>query len=867
MEPSRYLALYLAPVGARAAPSGNLALPELELRHWYLDEGEVETPPLSLPELFTAAVECGHTEARAELKRRVGVVNAKLEEYRAVRDKAQDDRTQLAGDLLLSQRAVVTMQMQAGEMQAHSGHLEIEVERARLRVRELEGSRMWRATAPLRRTGERVKRVRARARAGWIGLHHLRRQAALAGTIWRDEGPRALLRRVADKLVRRRRFVAPQAAAYAVETALHPLAFEPVSLPRVSVIVPVYGNPLTSFTCLRSVHAHTRGAFEVLVMDDASPVPADLDLATVTGVRFERNAANLGFIGNCNRGAELSRGEILVFLNNDTIVTSGWLEALLEILDGTGDAGMVGAKLIYPDGRLQEAGGLVWRDGSAWNFGRDDDPSRPEYNYVREVDYCSGACLAIGRDFFHALGGFDQRYAPAYYEDTDLAFAVRAAGRKVFYQPRAVVVHFEGVTSGTSTWTGTKRHQVANATTFAAKWASELVAHAPNGVRPELERDRWAQMRVLVVDACLLTPDEDAGSMRMKAALEILTALKCKVTFVADNLEYRQPHVDDLARCGVEVLFHPYVRSIADLLSRRGREFDLVLLSRHYVASRHIDAVRAFAPDALVAFDTVDLHFLRAERLAELDGSASVKAAARANREQELALIRKADVTLVVSPFEQALLAQLVPQAPVLVLSTIHDAMPEGKPHAARKGIVFIGSFQHPPNVDGVLWYAREVMPRLRQRLPGVPTYIVGSKVPATIKALAADDFVVTGFVKDIGPYFTGCRVSVSPLRYGAGVKGKVNLAMSYGLPVVATSTSVEGMYLTPGVDVLVADDAETFAAAIAEAYEDEALWQRLAAAGRDNIETHFSRAVARSAITRLLARVRANRDAGLATA
>jgi len=356
----------------------------------------------------------------------------------------------------------------------------------------------------------------------------------------------------------------------------------------------------------------------------------------------------------------------------------------------------------------------------------------------------------------------------------------------------------------------------------------------------------------------MLTPDLDSGSMRMRAALDILTQLKCKVTFVADNLEYRQPYVDDLAQSGIEVLFAPYVRSIADLLSRRGREFDLVMLSRHYVAAKHIDAVRAFAPDALIVFDTVDLHFLRAERLAELDGSVAAKASARAKRDEELALIRKADVTLVVSPVEEALLAKLLPAASVLLLSNIHETMPEGKPCAERRGLVFIGSFQHPPNVDGVLWYARDVLPRLRQLLPGVPTYVIGSNPPASIRSLAADDFVVTDYVKDVTPYFAGCRVSVSPLRYGAGVKGKVNLAMSYGLPVVATSPSIEGMHLDPGNDVLVADDADAFAQAVAEAYADEALWQRLSEGGRENVRTHFSRDVARSALTRLIARLRA---------
>src|SRR5216110_1651761 len=243
------------------------------------------------------------------------------------------------------------------------------------------------------------------------------------------------------------------------------------------------------------------------------------------GVVYLRNATNSGFITSCKRGAEAARGKYLVFLNNDALVRPGWLTALLDTFAEQPGTGIVGSKLIYPDGRLQEAGGIIWRDASGWNYGKFDDPEKPEYNYLREVDYCSAAALMIRKSLFQKLGAFDAKYAPAYYEDTDLSFKVRKAGYKVLYQPLSEVIHYEGVTGGTDLATGTKKHQDINRSTFAETWAAELITKPANGDVAFMSQAPPGRKNILVIDHHIPVPDKDSGSLRMFQILKLLHQL------------------------------------------------------------------------------------------------------------------------------------------------------------------------------------------------------------------------------------------------------------------------------------------------------------------------------------------------------
>lgn len=634
-----------------------------------------------------------------------------------------------------------------------------------------------------------------------------------------------------------------------------PFSVPTSATPRASIVIPVFDQFSHTLGCLRALAAHPPLAtMEIIVVDDGSSDETEAALARVRGLRYHRREANGGFIAACNDGAASARGDYLVFLNNDTVPQPGWLDALLDTFDEHPGTGLVGAQLLYPDGRLQEAGGVVFDDGSGWNYGRFGAPDAPRHAFVREADYCSGAAIAVPRALFDQLGGFDVRYAPAYYEDTDLAFAVRAAGFGTLYQPAARVLHMEGATSGTDIAQGPKAYQVRNQSIFALKWQSVLSAHSPAGASVDVAALRQRQHAVLIIDALTPQPDRDSGSLRLVNLMRMLREEGAHVVFLPADRSFAGHYTRTLQQIGVEVWYRPFAAAVPVWLREHGQRFDSVLVCRHYVMREMLPLLREHAPRARLVFDTVDLHYLRERRGAELANNPALLRAAERTRATELDVIARSDATLVVSEVERELLARDAPEARVEVLSNLHRGGGPGKPFGQRKDILFVGGFRHPPNIDAVRWFVDTVWPLVHAREPTLHFHCVGADVPAAITRLAErPGVVVHGHVPDLVPFLDGARLAVAPLRYGAGVKGKVNQSMAHGQPVVATSCGVEGMHLRAGEDVLVADDAAGFADAILRGYHDGALWQRLADNGRANVERHFSLDAGRDVVCRVL--------------
>jgi glycosyltransferase involved in cell wall biosynthesis len=336
--------------------------------------------------------------------------------------------------------------------------------------------------------------------------------------------------------------------------------------------------------------------------------------------------------------------------------------------------------------------------------------------------------------------------------------------------------------------------------------------------------------------------------------MKVLQRLGYKITFAADNLPYHDRYTPMLQGIGIEVVYAPYATSIADYLKQHGSLFDVVVLSRADCAARHIDVALECCPQARVLFDTVDLHFLREQRLAELSGSALQREAALSRKLQELSVAHKAHTTLVVSPVELELFRNEAPDVHVALLSNIHATAGRKAGFEARRDILFIGSFEHPPNADAMHWFIDAVWPLVRQRRAELNLKIVGGGAPPALVAKADAHIQFTGFIADIAPLFDGIRVSIAPLRYGAGVKGKINSSLAHGVPVIATTVAAEGMGLVDGVDVLIADEPQAFADALLRAYDDAALWLSLSDAGLASMERHFSFAVAERQLRAILA-------------
>ena len=632
--------------------------------------------------------------------------------------------------------------------------------------------------------------------------------------------------------------------------------FAPQAAPDVSIIVPSYGRLFDTLRCLTSIMAHSGDAvaYEVIVADDRPDAPIAARLRAIPGLRVEQNPHNLGFLRSCNRAAELATGRYILFLNNDTNVHPGWLAPLVQLPDSDPRIGMIGSKLLNADGTIQEAGGILHRNGWGFPYGRGEDAGQPEYGFVREVDVVIGACMMVRASAWTAAGGFDDRYAPAYYEEFDLAFTLRDRGWRVMYQPASQVTHFDSASYGAAE---RDRQSSINHARFCRKWARALASQPRPDAPSYLARERPSLGHILVVDDHVPEPDKHAGAVATFDWLRLLRGMGLRVTFKPHDQARPEPYTGVLQQMGVEVLYGAI--DLPGWIERNGRHLDWVWAARPAVVEPLLQALRAFAPGKLIYF-THDLHFLREQRRFELEGDPWHRDEARRLRRIERDIFRQARLVLTPSADELPVIRELVPDAdaraiPLYSVPAAPVSAWNAGQFAGRSAILFVGGYDHPPNVDAARWLAGEIMPLVWQALPEAKLILAGSKPPEEMLALAGPLVEIPGWVPDLGPLYARARLSLNPLRYGAGVKGKIVASMQAGLPVVTTAIGNEGLGLETGTQALVGDTAEALAHHAVSLLRNPELCAALADAGAAVMRRRFGEDVMRRALLSALQR------------
>jgi O-antigen biosynthesis protein len=611
---------------------------------------------------------------------------------------------------------------------------------------------------------------------------------------------------------------------------------------EISVIIPVHDNLNFSIHCLRNLSQEIKKQYEIIVVDDASTGDTQKIIPKISGVHYIRNDEKIGVPGSFNKGAASCRGKFILFLMNYCLLADNSLDNLEELAEKK-HVGAISSKLIYPYGNLLDAGGVAWDDGILGIRGTGDNPEKPEYNFVREVDYSSGDVLFIKKEIFEKIGGFNEDFKTLNWSSLDLCFSIRKLGNKLLYDPKFKTIQLKELMLNSDDNEGNEENQKTDSKRFKTKWAAVLNPDYyvdDSGSKLAL-KPRLMAKNILIIDRYVPTFDKDGGSYRMYNILKILVDLGFNVTFVGNDFNRREPYDSILQRDGVEVLYSPFITSVESYLSESGHRFSVVIVSRPDYMMKYEPAIRKHCINAKIIYDTVDLSFIRESRKAELYNDPVLKQKAGLLKRLELDLARKSDRTLVVSEDEKIILKKEIPSVNVQVLSFVYELNPVKKNFDDRSDIIFLGSFAHDPNEDGVFWFVKEIYPRIKKEIPDIKLFIVGDRPTRKILSVLSNDIIVTGFVEDVGDLFDRCRIFIAPLRYGAGVKAKVCHSMSYGLPVVTTTIGAEGLGLTDGYNILIGDDAATFSEKVLQIYKDKELWNNISKHSLEHIENHYS--------------------------
>lgn len=594
-----------------------------------------------------------------------------------------------------------------------------------------------------------------------------------------------------------------------------------VRKPVVSIVVVSRDQFAEVHACIAALAAAApRVPCEIVLCDNCSTDETIVARAVLPpSVRIFRTPERVSDVRALRAGQALASGRLVLFLHARARLSPGSIDAMVGAFEADATVGAVGAVIENPNGTIAAAGVAVLANGRLAGVGEGLPKDHPAVQVRQAADAVLSHAAMIDRALWARVGGPDEACPDSPHADADLALRIRRAGRRVVVETDArAVLAIDPDTLVAGDGFEERSRAADGARRLRAGWAEILSGplHASDDplLHPPVKR-------VLVIDHAYPAPHVDAGSAAVVSHIRALRDLGHQVLFIPGGPPEGPPDAVRLLRdLGVECYHQPFARGVEDLLAREGGRLDAIYIHRFANARGYLDACRRLAPAAHIVFSLADLHFLRAEREAAVRGEAADPAAAAALRSEELALAARADAVITHSSYEAGLLAEAVPEARVHVVPWALAARPVTRPFAERSGIAFIGSYQHAPNVDAARWLVDEIMPLVRQEAPEIVLHLVGAGLPPDVVG-PGDGVIVRGWVEDLHEdVFSQVRLTVAPLRFGAGLKGKVLDSLASGVACLMTPCAAEGLPRITKLQPWIINGPEAFARAIIDQHK-----------------------------------------------
>jgi GT2 family glycosyltransferase/predicted O-methyltransferase YrrM len=636
--------------------------------------------------------------------------------------------------------------------------------------------------------------------------------------------------------------------------------------PKISIILVLYNKAELTLACLQSLIQFTDLPIELIIVDNNSSDQTFELLQRVKVAKIIYNIENLHFLQACNQALEFVTTEYTLFLNNDTEISKDSISRAFSMINKDETIGAVGAKLILPDGTLQEAGSIIWADGSCQSYGRGDDPTASQYNFVREVDYCSGAFLLTKTILIKAHGGFDIQFAPAYYEETDYCMWLHKMGYKVIYNPFVEIRHFE---FGSGDQSQAMALQERNRNIFVKKHHQQLLNHLQPSedhiLKARFYNGAFKRGYLLYIDDTIPHAHLGAGLPRSNFNVQALDQLGYQVTIfpiIPSNTKTWHDCFKDINH-QIEIIQNSEESSFENFISNRSSHYDFVWISRLHNLNLVADYLTQYCSNATIIYDAEAIFAERNYLKTQLIHPEISVEDFQDQIDAEIALCWNADHIISVTERD----AQVFMQKGMKNVTVIGHALETSVSNTSfedRKDLLFVGNLdnEESPNVDSINWFVNEIFPFIQTEIPNIKLHIVGSNKAHSMQKLSNEHIVLHGVQENTQPFYDQARVFIAPTRYAAGIPFKVHESASRGLPVVATELLAAQLGWEHQNQLMVAKiDPELFASTVVEIYQNKSLWSAVQKNGLEAILNQHSSEALSETIDRLMQSLEKNRS------